>query len=214
MRLYLSSAGIGNHLPKLVEMVGDRRKMLYVNNAKDYLSPEERAQHSAEKKAEFESFGFEFYELDLREYFAPEKREVLAAILIETDLLWIGGGNTFVLRRAFRQSGLEELLPQLLKQDTFTYGGSSAGSIILTKTLRGAEHGDDPYVVPEGYDPTIIWDGLGLIYPQLAVHVNSEWFGVEAQAMIDSFETNGLKYESLEDGDVYIVDGKYEEKLT
>ena len=214
MRLYLSSAGVGNHLTKLVEMVGDRRKMLYINNAKDYLPARERAEHTAEKKEEFESYGFDFYELDLRDYFAPQKRDILAKILAEADLLWVGGGNTFVLRRAFGQSGLEELLPLLLKQDAFVYGGSSAGSIILAKTLRGAEHGDDPYVIPEGYSEEIIWSGLGLIYPQLAVHVKSEWFADEAQAMIDSFETNGLKYESLQDGDVYIVDGEYEEKAS
>lgn len=213
MRLYLSSAGVGNHLTKLVEMVGERRKMLYVKNAGDHLPSDEHAAHVQEKKAEFESYGFEFYELDLRDYFAPEKRDILAQILAETDLLWVGGGNTFVLRRAFRQSGLEDLLPPLLKQDAFVYGGSSAGAIILAKTLHGAEHGDDPYTIPAGYDEEIIWNGLGLIYPQLAVHVGSDWFGTEAQAMIDSFETNGLKYESLQDGDVYIIDGKYEEKL-
>lgn len=187
--------------------------MLYVNNAKDYLSKHERAEHSAEKKEEFESYGFEFYELDLRDYFAPEKRPILAKLLAETDLLWIGGGNTFVLRRAFLQSGLDEMLPELLKKNALVYGGSSAGAIILAKTLHGVEHGDDPYVVPHGYGAEIIWDGLGLIYPQLAVHVNSEWFGKEAQAMIDSFETNGLKYETLEDGQVYVVDGEYEEKM-
>lgn len=214
MRLYLSSAGIGNHLTKLVEMVSDRRKMLYINNAKDYLLAQDRAEHTAEKKAEFESYGFEFYELDLRDYFDPENREVLARLLAETDLLWVGGGNTFVLRRAFMQSGLDEMLPGLLKQNALVYGGSSAGSIILTKTLHGVEHGDDPYTVPEGYQTEINWDGLGLIYPQLVVHVGSEWLGEEAKAMADSYETNGLKYESLQDGDVYIVDGEYEEKLT
>ena len=213
MRLYLSSAGVGNHLTKLVEMVGDRRKMLYVNNAKDYLEPRVRAEHTAEKKEEFESYGFDFYELDLRTYFAPEKHEVLARLLTETDLLWVGGGNTFVLRRAFEQSGLDIMLPGLLKQNALVYGGSSAGSIILTKTLHGVEHGDDPYVVPEGYNAEIIWNGLGLIYPQLAVHVGSEWFEAETQAMIDSYETNGFKYESLRDGEVYIVDGEYEEKV-
>ena len=95
-----------------------------------------------------------------------------------------------------------------------TYGGSSAGSIIMTNTLRGAEHGDNAFAVPEGYDEQIVWDGLGLIYPQLVPHYQSDWFGKEAQAMIDYFDTNGLKYETLKDGEAYVVDGKYEEKLT
>lgn len=214
MRLYLSSAGIGNHLTKLVEMVGDRRKMLYVNNAKDFLSEAERDEHTAEKKQEFESYGFEFYELDLREYFDPKKRTVLGEILKETDLLWLGGGNTFLLRRAMAYSGLDNIVSELLKHDAFVYGGSSAGAIVATKTLHGTEYGDDPYELVDGYNEEIIWDGLGLIYLQLVPHFNSDWFGNEAQAMVDALETIGLKYETLEDGQVYIVDGEYEEKLT
>lgn len=214
MRLYLSSAGIGNHLTTLVEMTDDRRKMLYVNNAKDFLSEAERDEHTAEKKQEFESYGFEFYELDLREYFDLKKRKILAEILKEADLLWLGGGNTFLLRRAMFYSGLDVMATELLRQDAFVYGGSSAGAIVATKTLHGTEYGDDPYQLAEGYNEEIIWDGLGLIYLQLVPHFNSDWFADEAQAMIDALETIGLKYETLEDGQVYIVDGEYEEKLT
>jgi hypothetical protein len=45
-------------------------------------------------------------------------------------------------------------------------------------------------------------------------HYQSEWFGKEAQAMADYFDQQGMKYETLKDGEVYVVDGKYEEKLT
>lgn len=213
MRLYLSSAGVGNHLTKLVEMTGDRRKMLYVNNAKDFLSAPERDAHTLEKKTEFESYGFDFYELDLREYFDPAKRPILAAILKETDLLWLGGGNTFLLRRAMAYSGLDVMATDLLKQNAFVYGGSSAGAIVATKTLHGTEYGDDPYELAEGYNEEIVWDGMGLVYLQLVPHFNSDWFGEASLAMIDALESIGLKYETLEDGQVYIVDGDYEEKL-
>ena len=211
MRLYLSSAGLGSHLEQLQAMLGGGRKVLYVGNANDG-NDSYRDDHVSDKKAEFESFGFEFFELDLRQYFAPEKHEVLRTIVEATDLLWVGGGNTFVLRRAMAYSGLDVIVANSLKQNIFVYGGSSAGSIVITKTLHGAENGDDPYVVPAGYKAHIIWDGLGLIYPQLVPHFQSEWFGEEAKAMIDYFETNGFKYETLKDGEVYVVDGEYEEK--
>ena len=83
----------------------------------------------------------------------------------------------------------------------------------MTKTLRGTENGDDPYLVPEGYKEDIIWNGLGLVYPQLVPHYESEWFGSESQAMVDYFEHSGLKYVTMRDGDVYVVDGEYEELL-
>lgn len=212
MKLYLSSEGFGNHLDKLKQMVGDDKRVLFVDNAKDFLPEDERAAHVAEKQKEFTNAGFEFYELDLRNYFrSPDK---LKPIVEAAPFVWVSGGNTFVLRRAFAYSGFDALLPNALKHTDMTYGGSSAGSIIMTNTLHGTEHGDDPYNIPEGYEEEILWDGLGLIYPQLVPHYQSEWFSTEADAMVDYFNVHGLKYETLHDGEVYVVDGDIEEKLT
>lgn len=212
MKLYLSSEGFGNHLKRLQQMVGSDRRVLFVDNAKDYMAERERAKHVAEKKAEFEAAGFDFFELDLRRYFrSPES---LKPIIDAAPFVWVAGGNTFLLRRAFAYSGFDVLVSHALKHGHLTYGGSSAGSIIMTKTLHGTEHGDDPYDIPTEYHEEIIWDGLGLIYPQLVPHFGSEWFGQEAQAMADYFAEQGLRYETLRDGEVYLVDGKYEEKLT
>lgn len=192
-------------------MVGNNKKILFIDNAKDDLEADERQQHVAEKKIEFEAAGFEFHELDLRHYFnQPEK---LAPIVANAGMIWASGGNTFLLRRAMQYSGVDQMIEAGLRQDAFVYGGSSAGSIVLTKTLRGTENGDDPFVLADGYDEEIIWNGLGLIYPQLVPHYQSDWFGEQAQAMVDYFDTNGLVYETLHDGDVYIIDGDYEEAL-
>ena len=212
MKLYLSSQGFGNHLERLKQMVGTDKRVLFVDNAKDYSMASERAAHVAEKKIEFEAAGFEFYELDLRNYFRSP--DTLKPIVDAANFVFVSGGNTFVLRRAFAYSGFDSLLVNALKNTSMTYGGSSAGSIIMTKTLKGTENGDDPYVVPEGYMEQIVWDGLGLVHPQLVPHYKSEWFGEEADAMIDYFKRDEMPYETLKDGEVYIVDGKYEEKLT
>lgn len=211
MRLYLSSDGFGNHLERLQQMVGDNKKVLFIDNAKDNSSEDERQAHVAERKLEFEAAGFEFYELDLRKYFG--KSELLAKIVAGAGMVWVSGGNTFTVRRALKYSGLDEILMNDLRQDLFVYGGSSAGSIIMTKTLHGTEMADDPYMVPEGYEEEIIWSGLGMIYPQLVPHYQSTWFGDKAQAMVDYFEENGLKYKGLKDGEVYVVDGEFEERL-
>ena len=186
--------------------------MLFVDNAKDELPEAERAAHVEEKRKEFTAAGFDFYELDLRNYFrSPDKLKLLVDA---APFIWVSGGNTFVLRRAFAYSGFDSLLINTLRTGHLTYGGSSAGSIVMTKTLRGTEHGDDPYTVPQGYEEEIVWDGLSLVYPQLVPHYQSDWFGKEADAMVDYFKQNGLKYETLKDGEVYMVDGDYEEKLT
>jgi dipeptidase E len=212
MRLYLSSHGFGDHVDTLHDMVGDNNKILYIDNAKDDLPADERAQHVAEKHAEFEKLGFEFYELDLRKYFG--RSDILAKIVAASGLVWAGGGNTFLLRRAMKYSGLDVILQNDLKADLFVYGGSSAGSVVMTKTLHGVEMEDDPYVVPEGYDEEIIWTGLGLVYPQLVPHYGSDYFGENAQAMVDYFDENGLKYVTLKDGEVYVVNGQFEERMS
>lgn len=213
MRLFLSSYGFGKHAELFRDMVGGAGRVAFIDNAKDYLSEDERAAHVEEKKQEFIAAGFEFYELDLRQYFNGDARGVALA-LKNADAVWCSGGNTFLLRRALAYSGLDTLLAKRLRSNTLAYGGSSAGSIIMTPTLRGTENGDDPFITPEAYAEEIIWNGLGLIRPQLVPHFGSEWFGSEAQAMADYFDTNGLVYETLVDGEVYIVDGEREEKLS
>ena len=210
MRLYLSSHGLGAQSELLNEMVGANRRMLFVDNAKDGGNLLERQLHVKEKLEEFRQLGYEPYELDLRDYFG--RAEILQSIVAAAGLVFVSGGNTFILRRAMQYSGFDEIISQLLRNDELVYGGSSAGSIVMTKTLHGTENGDDPYVVPEGYNPEIIWNGLGLVYPQLVPHFGSDYFGDEAQAMVDYFDTNGLTYETLRDDEVYVVHGGIEEK--
>lgn len=214
MKLFLASHGLPqleSTMQRLHDMVGDDKRVLFVDNAKDELPAEDRAAHVEEKRQEFTAAGFDFYELDLRNYFrSPDQ---LKPLVVAAPFIWVSGGNTFVLRRAFAYSGFDSLLVNALKSTNMVYGGSSAGSIIMTKTLRGTEHGDNPYIVPDGYNGEIIWDGLGLVYPQLVPHYQSKWFEHEAQAMVDYFEQNGMRYETLKDDEAYLVDGEYEEKV-
>ena len=211
MRLYLSSHGLGDHAARLQEMVGDNKRMLFIDNAKDDLTLFERSTHVQQKLVEFRDMGFEPFELDLRDYFGRE--EILRPIVAAAGLVWASGGNTFLLRRAMQYSGLDTILPPLLREDALVYGGSSAGAIIMTKTLHGTENGDDPYTIPEGYEEEIVWSGLGMIYPQLVPHFQSSFFAEEAKAMADYFVTNGLTYVTLQDGEVYAVEGDVEGKL-
>ena len=212
MRLYLSSAGLGDHVEVLRDLMRGGNKLLYISNAQDDWSALDKQQHVAEKLEEYRLLGFDARELDLRQYFAGNL-EALKDQLADCDLVWCGGGNTFLLRRALSYSGLDGLLGQGLAQDRFVYGGSSAGSIIPTPSLRGTENGDDPLSVPEQYKPEIIWEGLGLIQEQIVPHYQSDWFAAEAQGMIDYFEKAGTSYRALRDGQVYMVDGSQERLL-
>jgi len=53
------------------------------------------------------------------------------------EILWINGGNTSYLMKRVRESGLENILPEILNKTV--YVGSSAGSMIWSKSLEIAE---------------------------------------------------------------------------
>jgi dipeptidase E len=61
------------------------------------------------------------------------KKDRLTSILEPMDAIFFGGGNTFYLSYWLQQSGLFELLPELL--ETKVYAGISAGSIIAGKSM-------------------------------------------------------------------------------
>lgn len=211
MRLFLSSQDFGNYPEALVELVGDNTKTVFINNAKDDWSSEDRSEKTEEKKHEFRQLGFEVHEIDLRAYF--DKPKQLEEALKDFGLVWCSGGNTFILRRALAQSGLDTILAKRLAEDSLCYGGSSAGAIIATPSLRGTELGDDPGLIPGGYKTEIIWDGLDLVSFHIVPHFGSDWFGKEAEDMAAYLEKNNLPHKKLSDGQVIIVNGDKKEFL-
>lgn len=211
MRLFLSSQNFGNYPEVFLKMMGSNKKLAYVENAKDDWSDEDRKNKLEEHRAQCQEQGFDFWELDLRDYFG--KPAELEKALEGSGGIWISGGNTFFLRKAFAYSGLDKLLIEWIKADKLAYGGSSAGSIIITPSLRGSEHGDYPDVVPAGYKEGIIWEGLNLVPFYVVPHYKSDWWGKEAEQMKHYLEDNKLDYYALEDGQVVVVDGDKTEVL-
>lgn len=103
MRLYLSSFRNGNKPDELLRLLGDGRKTALVHNAMDFLGTTERNLRLTEETERLMSIGLNPAEVDLRNYFG--RTDDLRQVLREFDLLWVRGGNSFILRRAFKQSG-------------------------------------------------------------------------------------------------------------
>jgi dipeptidase E len=214
MRLFLSSQDLGNYPDVVAKLAGKNKKAAFVKNAQDDIPPEERNFSIPEKKKMFESAGFEFEELDLRDYFG--KPEKLLNKLSNFGLIWCSGGNTFILRRAMTASGLDEILKDLLKRDKIVYGGSSAGSCVTAPSLRGIQFGDRPKpdVVPDNYPiKETIWDGLDSVPFMIVPHCKSDWFGKEADRTIAYLKKHKLPHRALKDGQVIVINGDKEEFL-
>lgn len=205
MRLYLSSFGLGNQPQELLSLVRGKRAAV-VLNAKDGSSPERRAASLETELTNLSGLGLDPFELDLRDHF--EVSESLARTLKGVNLIWVRGGNVFVLRQAFRRSGLDRLLPDLLSRDALVYGGFSAAACVLPKSLRGLEMVDSTEVVPEGYEPQPIWDGLGLIPFSVAPHYRCDHpESASIDGLVQFYIDHHEPFIALADGEAIVLNG-------
>ncbi len=212
MRLYLSSYKFGNFTDELVKLVGNNKKVAIIGNSRDWSEDRERAAKGLQEQIKtLELLGFSAEELDLRKYFS--KREELKKYLFQFGLVWVLGGNTFVLKRAYEQSGFNLIIKEMLVKDEIVYGGYSAGVVILSPSMKGLEIVDDPNIVPEGYAPEFSWDGLGLVNYSIAVHYRSDHpESALVEKEVEYLEKNKIPYKTLKDGEVIVING-FEEHL-
>lgn len=206
MKLYLSSYKFGDNPQALADLVGENKKIAIIPNALDVYTDIPRREASLQKEKDgLSQIGLTPEVLDLRNYFnkpidLPEKMKEFGAV-------WVLGGNTFALRRAYRETGLDTWLQEHRNDKEFVYAGYSAGVCVLSPSLKGLETVDQPDAVPEGYKPEVIWEGVGLIDFAFAPHYKSDH--PESKAVDDEvayYEKNGIKYRALHDGEVIITD--------
>lgn len=211
MRLYLSSFDLGNCSHELVVLARGAKRAAIIVNALDNRS-EVRAKWLEAQSEKLGKLGFITAELDLREYFG--RATDLGNFLKSVDVVWINGGNAFILRRAMRQSGFDEHIKAALARDEIVYGGFSAAAVIVSRGLMGLDIVDDPNDVPACYEPDIVWAGLDLLPYTIAVHFQSNHSESSKVAEeIAFFEANGIHYRTLRDGEVLIVDGEKQRVL-
>jgi len=206
MRLYLSSYKLGNKPKELAVLAGSGKRAAVILNALDAYQ-DTRNRFLSEQISDLEKLGFEVEEVDLRNYFG--KKSELKKIMEAKDVVWINGGNTFILRRAMKQSGFDEIIKNLVQDDKIVYAGFSAATVIATPDLHGLDITDNPNEVPPSYDPEIIWDGLGFIDFSVAVHYKSDHPESHlTDKEIEYYKDHNIPYKTLRDGEVLIKNGK------
>ncbi|HEY0299938.1 MAG TPA: Type 1 glutamine amidotransferase-like domain-containing protein [Rhizomicrobium sp.] len=208
MRLYLSSYRFGDRVDLLLAMLRPGAKVGVISNALDAIPQPARETYARtvhDPLEELRGHGLDAADLDLRKFFGrPGKLEEALAAL---DLVWAVGGNSFLLRRAMRQSGFDRVGVDLIKQDKLVYGGWSAGAVVAGPDLHGIALMDGPDVAADGYDPAPIFDGLALIPFHLVPHYESDHPESEAAAKVTAYLLDhALPYRTMRDGDVLIRD--------
>ncbi len=207
MRMYLSSFRMGDRPERLVELLDAPGRAAVIANAIDGAPDEVRREGVERELGALAELGVDAVELDLRDYFGG--RERLAAELLRQRLVWVRGGNTFMLRHALAASGADELLTDLLAQDALVYAGYSAGCCVLAPSLRGLELVDEPEAVAATYGVPAIWDGLGLLEYAFVPHGDSPGHP-ETEAcgrLAEHYREGGVPHWALRDGQALVLDG-------
>lgn len=204
LKLYLSSYRLGDHPEKLIELLSQNKKTAVIANSMDFLEGAERNESVQRETEDLTRLGLLPEELDLRDYFG--RKEELNKRIIEYGLLWVRGGNTFILIRAIAQSGFDEILKEKRNDSSFVYAGYSAGVCVITPTLHGLEIVDDPNIIPVGYKPEIIWNGLNIIDYSIAPHYKSDHpESASVDKTVEYFKKHKMPFKTLRDGEVIIV---------
>lgn len=199
MKLYLASKHVQfpDELAALVGKDPELANVKLVANAFDNYPVDRREMHVANLLASLKVPGWNPSMLDLREYFG--KSEALQAELVNTDLLWISGGNVFYLRYVLKQCGLDDLLAQLIGSG-MVYGGDSAGAAILGPDLHGFELLDDASEAPE-----VLYDGLGITPFMILPHWGNERYADEIANCRKILEVHNSEIVAISDEQACIV---------
>jgi len=204
MRLYLSSFRLGSYSDRLLALLGNSRRTAVVCNAMDRAPDDIRAAGVDREIRELQAIGLDCQELDLRQSGAAEQ-------LAGVDLIWVRGGNTFVLRRVLADSGVDSVLVELLHRDHVAYGGYSAGVCVLTPDLTDLEMVDDLTVVDRP-----ILQGLGILDRSFVPHIRSPDHpeSERCDGLAEAYRVAARPHWALRDGQVLIVENGVPELLT
>lgn len=206
MRLFLSSYRFGAHYDRLLALVGAPGPVAVIANACDSWPTAWQSAVTSEL-VPLRRLGFEPDVVDLRDYIGQAQE--LERELIRYPMVWVRGGNTFVLRAQFARSGADLVLPRLLAADAFVYAGYSAGACVMTPDLRGLEAVDDPAEVRLACGIEPVWEGLGLVDKRIVPHLDSPTDpGGLSRKLVRDYRSEGIPYWALTDDDVVVVDGE------
>ncbi len=203
MNLYLSSYLIGDSGQKLAELAKGKHALL-VSNALDFSDDRDRRESAREREiSRLTELGISCEALDLRDYFSSQN--ALRNKILESGMLWVVGGNTFLLRKAMFLSGLDKMIYDRIDDENFLYGGYSAGVCVLSPSLKGIHLADEPDAKSHGYDHPTIWEGLGIIDYYIVPHYRCDHFeSASMEAVVDYYCENDLPYRAIPDGEVIL----------
>lgn len=212
MRMYLSSWRTGDHPEQLLALLDGpgANTVAVIANAVDALPAAERRAAVEREFHALAALGLRPVEIDLRVFFDRSPDQVAAA-LARFPVVWVRGGNVFVLRHALARSGADRALTALLRQDAVVYAGYSAGACVLAPDLHGLDRCDDPNAVATAYDAPARFDGLALLDYVVVPHVESPGHPESdvLTTLAGHYRAHGVAHRTLRDGQAIVINGQH-----
>lgn len=193
MRIYLSAYRLG---PRATALRRTGGRALIVMNALDQY--DQRLLSWEREATDLAQLGYRSEELDLRDYWIGSER-LLTERLSAADLLWVVGGNAFVLARAATEARLRSALARSPHLD---YAGYSAGACLASTDLRGIDQMDDASTYPPGYRAETLPETLNLTGSRVVPHAGSP----DADAAAAYLRAHNLSFVELADGEDELID--------
>lgn len=166
MHLLLLSLGVSavpdfitNHVGRAIEEV----RVGYLNDAS---SPYAGADFVAAERQQLAELGYPLTDITVADF---DDATAFSAALDGIDVVYVAGGNTFVLLDALRRHGADQVLADKVRAG-LPYIGASAGSIVTGPSIEPISLMDDPTDAPELASRT----GLGLIDTVIIPHADGQ----------------------------------------
>jgi len=138
--LILTSSGkliAANKLDDSLPKPLSESKILYVTTASKKIPD---ASIMERQKQIMNRLNFSYTEYDI----AGKSKEELKKVLLEQDIVYVEGGNTFYLLKSVRESGFDDILKELIPKG-LVYIGTSAGSYIACPSIITASWSKDEF---------------------------------------------------------------------
>ncbi len=213
MKLLLTSGGITNdaladELARLVGKRFDELKIGFIPSAA-FGDPSEDKGWMVDDMSRLRARGATVAVISLADLTPEEIAEQLAL----SDVVFVGGGQTFYLSWLMWQKGFFELLPKLL--ETKVYVGVSAGSMITTPSLRSVSYAmrqpDVSDAELEKLGPTNRSSAktLKLVPFMIRPHLNgkAKFADITPEMVQQAADTAGLSVYAIDDNCAVKVDG-------
>lgn len=144
-----------------------------------------------------ESMGLKVDELEV----STAPYEKISDSLHKSDIIFVGGGNTFFLLQELKRTGADQILIREVENGKM-YIGESAGAVAACPDIGYCTEMDSPDKAPDLTD----YSGLGLVDFYVVPHLGNQVLGAGAEKIIEKY-SNELDLKIITDEQAILVEG-------